>query len=410
MHQKKLIFVVHKHAATHLHYDFRLELNGVLKSWAVPKGPSTNPSDKRLAVQTPDHELSYASFEGTIPEGYGAGEVEIWDSGTWTPEGDAEKDLSEGKLSFTLEGKRLKGKWSLIRTGGSGEKSQWLLFRRKEKLSEELTLTNPEREVSPGLKKSELADYFTKIGPEMLKYVAGRPITVVRSTESGPFLQRKMTPGLPKGVLPFKQDGMEYLQIKDQSGLDGLAQMGAVEIHTWNCKTESPDRTDSIVIDIDPGAGVEWKTIADTALLVKDELERRGLKSFLKLTGGEGLHVVAPIQATPWDQVSSFSKSVCLSVMEKSPGLFTLDQSVQSRVGKILLDYRRNFKGASSIAPFSPRLSSGIAVCLPVSWTELSDVKPQPTIEKALSSMRIDPWKDYSKLARKQKLASVTNK
>jgi len=128
-----LSFVVQKHAARRLHYDFRLEWDGVLKSWAVPKGPSLDPRDKRLAVEVEDHPLDYAGFEGRIPEGhYGAGTVEIWDRGHWQPEGDAARGLAEGKLDFTLHGERLHGRWTLVRTRDKGDKPSWLLFHRSD--------------------------------------------------------------------------------------------------------------------------------------------------------------------------------------------------------------------------------------------------------------------------------------
>jgi len=130
---REATFVVQKHAARQLHYDFRLELDGVLKSWAVPRGPSLDPHEKRLAVQVEDHPLDYAKFEGTIPEGeYGAGEVSIWDAGTWEPEGDPHTGLRKGKLLFRLRGKKLKGMWVLVRARFEGKKPQWLLIKHAE--------------------------------------------------------------------------------------------------------------------------------------------------------------------------------------------------------------------------------------------------------------------------------------
>ena len=128
---KRLAFVIQKHEATRLHYDFRLEHDGVLLSWAVPKGPSLDPRDKRMAVRTEDHPLSYGSFEGTIPDGqYGAGRVIVWDSGTWSPVGDPRKTLAAGKLTFTLHGQKLSGKWELIRMRNAAERREaWLLFK-----------------------------------------------------------------------------------------------------------------------------------------------------------------------------------------------------------------------------------------------------------------------------------------
>src|SRR3954468_3166353 len=114
-----LAFVIQKHAATRLHYDFRLELDGTLKSWAVPKGPSLDPADKRMAVHVEDHPIDYGRFEGTIPKGqYGAGQVIVWDNGTWEPVGDARAGYRAGKLKFRLNGKKLHGGWTLVRMHG----------------------------------------------------------------------------------------------------------------------------------------------------------------------------------------------------------------------------------------------------------------------------------------------------
>jgi bifunctional non-homologous end joining protein LigD len=130
---KKLAYLVQKHDATRLHYDFRLELDGVLLSWAVTKGPSLNPADKRLAVRTEDHPLSYGTFEGKIPQGeYGGGTVMMWDEGTWEPKGDARAGLEKGHLSFALHGARLKGGWGLIRMRGGGKRENWLLVKEND--------------------------------------------------------------------------------------------------------------------------------------------------------------------------------------------------------------------------------------------------------------------------------------
>jgi bifunctional non-homologous end joining protein LigD len=130
-------YLIQKHAATRLHYDFRLEWGGVLKSWAVTRGPSLNPDDKRLAVHVEDHPLGYGSFEGTIPKGqYGGGTVMLWDQGTWQPAGDPECDYARGNLTFILKGRRLKGRWRLVRLRGSrsgdSKRDNWLLIKGKD--------------------------------------------------------------------------------------------------------------------------------------------------------------------------------------------------------------------------------------------------------------------------------------
>lgn len=130
----KLLYVVQKHDASHLHYDFRLEMNGVLLSWAVPKGPSTNPAIKRLAVHVEDHPIEYGSFEGVIPEGqYGAGTVEIWDKGTWLCINESpKKSYEDGNLTFILKGKKLTGVWKLVQLKKSNNPKNWILFKVKE--------------------------------------------------------------------------------------------------------------------------------------------------------------------------------------------------------------------------------------------------------------------------------------
>ena len=155
-----LFFCVQKHLASHLHYDFRLEHNGVLLSWAVPKGPSVDPKTKRLAMHVEDHPLDYGEFEGVIPEGYGAGIVMLWDRGTWTPEADdVDVALKKGDLKFTLDGYKLKGSWVLVRTGGrygtssrttragaagaggGGGNRSWLLIKHRDEWSGDLDIT-----------------------------------------------------------------------------------------------------------------------------------------------------------------------------------------------------------------------------------------------------------------------------
>src|SRR4051812_8822974 len=141
---KELQFVIQRHDASHLHYDFRLELNGVLKSWAIPKGPSMNPTDKRLAVEVEDHPLSYGTFEGTIPEGnYGAGTVEIWDKGWYEPEqaeGDIqdsiEQQIQKGSLKFILHGEKVKGSFALVRIKSDKDKKRnWLLIKHNDEFA-----------------------------------------------------------------------------------------------------------------------------------------------------------------------------------------------------------------------------------------------------------------------------------
>jgi len=173
-----LLYVIQKHRASQLHYDFRLEFNGVLLSWAVPKGPSLDPSVKRLAMQVEDHPLEYGSFEGVIPEGeYGGGTVMVWDNGEWVPEVvDVAAALQKGDLKFTLHGKKLHGSWVLVRTRGFGSKpdKSWLLIKHHDKFAstEDITVAQPRSVLSKNL----LADIARENGGDVEKAATGDPM------------------------------------------------------------------------------------------------------------------------------------------------------------------------------------------------------------------------------------------
>jgi bifunctional non-homologous end joining protein LigD len=190
--KRDLLYVIQKHRASQLHYDFRLEFKGVLLSWAVPKGPSLDPSVKRLTMQVEDHPLEYGKFEGVIPEGeYGGGTVMVWDTGEWIPESaDVETALEKGDLKITLQGKKLRGSWVLVRTRGFGSKpdKSWLLIKHRDKYAsdKDITALQPRSVLSKRL----LADIARDKGGDVEKAATGDPGKTAKRkivpTRSGP--------------------------------------------------------------------------------------------------------------------------------------------------------------------------------------------------------------------------------
>jgi len=183
------LFVVQKHRASHLHYDFRLEMDGVLRSWAVPKGPSLDPAVRRLAMAVEDHPIDYADFEGIIPEGeYGGGTVMVWDRGTYIPESQMTSDLGRGELKFTLQGVKLKGSWVLVRTKGR----QWLLIKHRDQYAStaDITLSDPRSVVT----QRTLADIAADEGGNVAKAATGDPAVLPPLAKDG---HKRRSPATP---------------------------------------------------------------------------------------------------------------------------------------------------------------------------------------------------------------------
>ena len=245
--KEELSYLIQKHDATRLHYDFRLELDGVLLSWAVTKGPSLNPADKRLAVRTEDHPLSYGTFEGTIPQGeYGGGTVMMWDEGTWEPKGDPRAGLEKGHLSFVLHGERLKGGWGLIRMRGDGKRENWLLVKendpkpaRTERTRNSLT-TLPQAS-RPGVPWTKSPEDEASASKAAVKTKPATASKTKKAPQSGNGLKRLMEP-YPEVQLATLVDeppqGEEWLhEIKfDGYRLLGFVSGGAAALRTRNGK------------------------------------------------------------------------------------------------------------------------------------------------------------------------------
>lgn len=264
----------------------------------------------------------------------------------------------------------------------------------------DLPITHPEKVLDPesGMTKRDLATYLIAVSERMLPHVADRPLSVVRCPEgSGKpcFFQKHIGMGVAKGIsnvpVPNKKNGgvEQYLTFNSVEGLIGMAQMGVLEIHPWGSKNESLEKPDRLIFDMDPDEAIDWKTLAATAKEFRARLEELGLQSFVKTTGGKGLHVVAPIKPEyEWPEIKEFAHNIVLGMERKNPGLYVTKMTKALRKNRIYLDYLRNDRGSTAIAPYSTRARSGAPVALPLDWKELN-AKSRP----AFHVMDFDKWK-----------------
>lgn len=270
-------------------------------------------------------------------------------------------------------------------------------------------LTNPQRILYPeqGLTKRDLALYYEAVAEWMLPHVAGRPLTIVRCPEGrgkACFYQKHVGQGVPDVIdsVDVRESGGrigKYLVVHDLPGLVALVQIGVLEMHVWGARADELEKPDRLVFDLDPDPDLPWKRVVEAAVNVRDRLEELGLKSWVKTTGGKGLHVVAPIaRRLEWDAVKQFSHAVARSIVAAAPAQYTDVASKARRKGKIYVDYLRNSRGATFIAPCSTRAREGAPVSAPLRWDELGDrfVKYDVrTFPGRLAKLRRDPWDGF---------------
>jgi bifunctional non-homologous end joining protein LigD len=284
------------------------------------------------------------------------------------------------------------------------------LKRRSTKPATVIHLSNPDRLLYPeiGISKRALAEYYADIAQWILPHLKKRPLTLVRCPEGWEkecFYQKHLGDKVPDALrsIPIEEkNGNEYYSVLDNAaGLTALVQIGVLEIHVWGSREDKLEKPDMMVFDLDPDPAVPWTGMIDAALCMRDELSALGLKSFLKTTGGKGLHVVVPL--TPlveWDLVKDFSRAVAENVVRQFPADYIATMSKQKRRSKIFIDYLRNGRGATSVSAYSTRARRGAPISTPLAWDELSpDIRPDTfniqNIRQRLSSRKSDPWEGY---------------
>lgn len=429
-----LLFVLQRHQAHRLHYDFRLQLQGVLKSWALPKGPSMNPADRRLAIQVEDHPLDYADFEGEIPKGnYGAGMVEIWDRGSFTPVDGRGKKISEaravqnaidGELKFQLCGQYLNGGFVLVRTG---DRHNWLLIklqdehafdepydaedlrpvshRSKKKTKKNADHTVNTLRVSCGGKgegragivklthinkiywpvekitKGQMLDYYDRMAKWILPYLKDRPLSLKRNVNGirgKSFYHKDAGGNAPSYVVTERvisgSSGkvIDYIVCNNKATLLYVANLGCIEMNPWNSTRRKPDHPTYMVIDIDPSDGNSFSQVIETAMATCEVLEKAGATYNVKTSGATGLHVYVPLAAKyEYGTVRDFAHIVALLTQELVPGFTTLERTVHKRGQRIYIDFLQNSRGQTLASAYSLRPVPGAQVSAPLLPKEL---------------------------------------
>jgi bifunctional non-homologous end joining protein LigD len=274
-------------------------------------------------------------------------------------------------------------------------------------------LTHPEKifDEESRLTKQQLADYYWAVAPHMLPHIEGRPLSLVRCPEGSGgqcFFQKHVNHTLPPGIgavdVPDKKTGKiePYITLSTAEALAGLAQMGVLEVHPWGSRNDDLEHPDRIIIDLDPDAAISWTRLAESAAEVRKQLKELGLESYLKSTGGKGLHVVVPIVPEyDWAVIKQLAHAFVLQMEKEQPGLYLTKMSKAARKERIFLDYLRNERGATAVAAFSPRARAGAPVSLPLNWSDLKlterPVAHVADFEEWKGRLSRDPWKQLLK-------------
>ena len=271
-------------------------------------------------------------------------------------------------------------------------------------------LTNPDRVYwdDVGVTKERLADYYVQVWDYMRPHVVGRVLALLRCPEGVTgecFFQKHVSAGVTQNKLRLvaEPDGDKSITVDDLDGVIALVQAGALEIHVRGSSANDLERCDRLVFDLDPGPGITWPDIKAAAGEVRDRLANDHLVSFLKTTGGKGLHVVVPIRAADWDIAKDYARQLATGLAMDKPTRYTATLAKKARANRIFVDYLRNSREATAVAAYSTRARPGAPISVPIAWEELKTLAAPNrysvlNIGQRLSRLRKDPWADMSKV------------
>lgn len=276
-----------------------------------------------------------------------------------------------------------------------------------------VTLSRPDKLLWPeeNVSKQDLVDHYALVWPRMKQFVINRPLSLVRAPDGvggQRFFQKHASAGMHDKIAVMKDptDGEEILFIRDFDGVVALVQLGVVEIHIWGSTTDELEKPDQIIFDLDPDEGVDVKAVRAAALDIRSRLDELSLPNFVKTSGGKGYHVLVPLKpSADWDEVKGFAHEFARALEQAAPDRYTATLSKKARTGRIFVDYLRNGRGATTVAPYSSRAKKGATVSMPVTWAEIEAGLPpnafpigDKTTLKRLG--QADPWEDFFKQAK----------
>jgi bifunctional non-homologous end joining protein LigD len=276
----------------------------------------------------------------------------------------------------------------------------------------EVRLTHPDKVLYPedGITKQHLVDYYLEAQERLMPYVKDRPLTVYRCPEGVGrfcFWEKHRAETLPRGLRPISLDDPKtekqrgpYFYATSIEGILALVQLGTLEFHVWGSRASKVEYPDLMIFDIDPDVGLAWTRVVEACLTVRRRLEELGLRSWLKTTGGKGLHVCVPLsRRQEWDEVKAFAKALSDDVVRREPLRYTANLPKARRKGRIFIDYLRNGRGATAVAAYSTRARKGAPISMPLAWDELDDPGLRPdrlTLANARARLRRkDPWTGF---------------